>query len=125
MASVRKRNDKWQVQVRRAGHRPLSETFLCVRTPWNGHEMPKGRPIGGGLPKDAKELRQVTLGDLLCRYRDTVSIHKAGYDNECIVFNALLKHPICEKTLADLRTEDFAEYRNERLKVVKSTTLKR
>jgi hypothetical protein len=79
----------------------------------------------GDLPKDPRTLRQCTLGDLLCRYRDTVSIHKVGYENECIVFNAFLKHPICGKTLAELSTEDFAQYRDERLKVVKSTTLKR
>jgi hypothetical protein len=27
MATIRKRKDKWQVQVRRVGHRPFSKTF--------------------------------------------------------------------------------------------------
>ena len=62
----------------------------------------------GDLPKDTKVLRQLTLGDLVRRYRDSVSIHKAGYER-CIVFNAFLKHPICCKSLAELRTEDFAD----------------
>ena len=52
----------------------------------------------------------MSLGDLVRRYQATVSIHKAGYENECIVFNAFLRHPICTKSLIDLRTEDFAEY---------------
>jgi len=27
MATIRKHRGKWQVQIRRAGHRPMSETF--------------------------------------------------------------------------------------------------
>ena len=77
------------------------------------------------MPKDGKVLRQLTLGMLVCRYRETVSIHKAGHENECIVFNAFLKHPICSKSLAELRTEDFADYRDERLEEIKPSTLKR
>ena len=76
----------------------------------------------GYLPKDPKTLRHLSLGDLVRRYRDSFSIHKEGYDNECIVFGAFLKHPICTKRLSELRTEDFVAYRDERLKTIKPAT---
>jgi hypothetical protein len=125
MASIRKRNEKWQVQIRRAGHRPISKTFILRKDALQWARDAERQADRGDLPKDPKVLRQLTLGDLVRRYRDSVSLHKAGYQNECIVFNAFLKHPICCKALAEVRTEDFAEYRDERLKTVKSTTLKR
>lgn len=125
MASIRKREEKWQVQIRRAGHRPISKTFTLRKDALEWARDAERQADRGDLPKDPKVLRQLTLGDLVRRYRDAVSIHKAGCENECIVFNAFLKHPICSKSLAELRTEDFAEYRDERLRTIKPTTLKR
>jgi hypothetical protein len=52
---------------------------------------------------------------------ETVSINKHGHDVEKIVLNAFLR---CRKRLSDIRTEDFANYRDELLLVVKLTTLK-
>lgn len=125
MASIRKRRGKWQVQIRRTGHGAVSKTFIARKDALEWARDTERQADRGDLPKDPKILRQLSLGDLVRRYRDTVSIHKAGYENECIVFNALLKHPICGKSLAELRTEDFAQYRDERLKAVKPSTLKR
>ena len=125
MASIRKRRGKWQVQIRRAGHSPISKTFTLRKDALEWARDAERQADRGDLPKDPKVLRQLTLGDLVRRYHDAVSIHKAGYENECIVFNAFLKHPICSKSLAELRTEDFAEYRDERLRTIKASTLKR
>jgi integrase len=125
MASIRKRGEKWQVQIRRTGHRPISKSFILRKDALEWARDAERQADRGDLPKDGEVLRELTLGDLICRYRDAVSVQKAGYENECIVFNALLQHPICVKTLAELRTEDFAAYRDERLKTIKATTLKR
>lgn len=125
MASIRKRAHKWQVQIRRAGHRPISKSFILRKDALEWARDVERQADRGDLPKDSKVLRELTLGDLIRRYRDAVSIHKAGYENECIVLNAFLKHPICRETLAELRTEDFAEYRDERLRTIKASTLKR
>jgi integrase len=125
MASIRKRADKWQVQIRRAGNRPISKTFTVRKDALEWARDRERQADRGDLPKDSKVLREQTLGELILRYQGAVSIHKAGYENECIVFNAFLQHPICLKTLAELRTEDFADYRDERLKTIKATTLKR
>jgi len=68
---------------------------------------------------------ELTLRTLVERYRDTVSIKKRGGEDETIVLNAFLRHPLCSRALGSLATSDFAAYRDERLLSIKPTTLKR
>jgi integrase len=77
------------------------------------------------LPTDPKALQRVTLGELVTRYRDTVSIKKKGYENERVSLTSFLNHPICSRRLSELRTDDFAAYRDQMLRTIKPTSLKR
>ncbi|MEZ0283029.1 hypothetical protein [Methyloceanibacter sp.] len=77
------------------------------------------------LPNDPKALQRVTLGQLVERYRDTVSVKKRGHGVERIVLNAFLRHRICGKPLSEIGPGDFASYRDERLKAIKASTLRR
>ena len=77
------------------------------------------------LPSDTKILRRTTLAEVVRRYRDTISIRKRGYEVERIVLTAFLRHPICRKPLSQLNTDDFAAYRDEWLRSIRATTLKR
>jgi integrase len=77
------------------------------------------------LPRDPKVLQRITLGQLVERYRDTVSVRKRGYDVERIVLNAFLRHRICRKPLSEIEASDFASYRDERLMKITASTLKR
>jgi integrase len=70
-------------------------------------------------------LQRVTLGELVVRYRDTVSVTKKGGDREHVALTAFLRHSICNRRLSDLRTEDFGIYRDTMLKTIKPTSLKR
>ena len=85
----------------------------------------RSRRTDASCRDDPKALQQVTLGQLVERYRDTVSVKKRGSDVERIVLAAFLRHPICRKRLSEIGPEDFAAYRDERLKTVKPSTLKR
>ena len=125
MATIRKRGTKWQVQVRRTGFPSVSRTFHNRKDAGVWARQMELRADRSELPSDAKLLQRITLGQLVERYRDTVSIKKRGYDVERIVLTAFLRHPICRKSIAQLRTEHFAAYRDERLKTIQSTTLKR
>jgi len=60
------------------------------------------------LPSDPKALERVTLGELVRRYRDSVSPRKKTAATETIVLNAFLARQICFRRLSELRTEDFA-----------------
>lgn len=53
----------------------------------------------GLLLADPKILKQTTLGEVLGRYRDTVSPNKRSYETERIVLSAFLLHPICRRRL--------------------------
>ena len=123
MASIRKHRDKWQVRIRRAGLRPLSKSFAVRKDATEWARQMEVRADRAELPTDPKALQRITLADLVVRYRDTVSVKKRGHDNERISLTAFLNHPICSRRLSDLHTEDFAAYRDQRLKVIKPTSL--
>jgi hypothetical protein len=125
MATIRKRGAKWQVQIRRTGFPSISRSFHVRKDAEAWARLTEVQADRSELPSDTKILHRITLGALVERYRETVSPRKRGYEIERIVLTAFLRHPICRKTLSQLRAEDFALYRDERLKTVKVTTLKR
>jgi integrase len=125
MASIRRRRDKWQVQIRRKGRGALSRSFHILKDAeeWARHmEVLADR---SDLPADPSALRGVTLGQLVERYRDTVSPRKRTYKAERLVLNAFLRHPICRRPVSDITTAHFAGYRDERLNDIKPASVKR
>jgi integrase len=125
MATIRKRGNKWQVQVRRQGSGALSRSFHVLKDAeeWSRHmEVLADR---GDLPADPAALRGITLGQLVERYRDTVSPRKRTHEAEKLALNAFLRHPICRRPVSDITTAHFAAYRDERLKCVKPASVKR
>jgi integrase len=125
MATMRKHRDKWQVQIRRVGVRPMSKSFALRKDALEWARHTEREADRHELPSDPKALQRVTLGDLVRRYRDTVSPRKKTAATETIVLNAILTRQICFKRLSELRTEDFAVYRDQRLPEIKPTSLKR
>jgi hypothetical protein len=124
MATLRKRNGRIQVQVRRRGHPAQSKTFLDIKDARVWARQMEAEADRGTLP-DCKVLKRVTLGELVTRYRDTVSIRKRSANIEHIVLTAFLKHSICDKRLSEVTGAAFVQYRDERLLSVKPATVKR
>ena len=124
MATIRKRGAKWQVQMRRWDSLCFALIPRAQRRRGLGATM-EVQADRRDLPSDPKALQRVTLGQLVERYRDTVSVRKRGYDIERIVLNAFLRHRICRKPLSEIGASDFASYRDERLTTIKASTLKR
>ena len=115
MATLRKRNGRWQVQVRRQGFPIQSRSFLSkadanewARTIERQHDRHE-------LGPDRKALKSMALSDLVIRYRDEVVPKKRGSVVETILLNRFLRYPICHRTLYELSTADFAAYRDQRL----------
>ncbi len=123
MATFRKRNSKWQVQIRLNGHKAKNRTFLRkVDAKRWAHQTEI--EIQHGLFADKLEIfNKTTLGDLILRYRDTVTPNKKGKVNETIVLNALLRRSFSQKNLTELSPQDFAKFRDERSRVVRAPTL--
>jgi len=125
MATLRKRAEKWQVQIRRRGQANLTKSFLLKKDAerWARHmEVQADRKA---IPENTILLTKLTLANLVVRYRDSVSVRKRGCDVEQIVLNAFLRHPICQIRLSDLCASDFAVYRDQRLTTIKTNSLRR
>jgi hypothetical protein len=125
MASIRRRGGKYQVQVRRLGSPSVCRTFHLLKDAQAWARKMEVQADRGDLPSNISILQRVTLGDLVARYRDTITIRKRGHRDERIVLNAFLDHAICRKRLSELTAVHFALYRDERLWEVKPATVKR
>jgi hypothetical protein len=94
VASLRKRGDKWQVQVRRKGVAAVSRTFLR-----RGDAQEWGRRIEvladrGELASYQEQDGLTTLGDLLMRYRDEVCPSKKSGRYEATLIDAILRRSL-------------------------------
>lgn len=125
MASIRKRANRWQVQVRRKHASPISKSFLLKADAEAWARSMEVEADKRTLQHDPRLLDATSLGDLVRMYRDTVCQTKKGRDVEVILLNAFLRHPIAIKPLSAIKTADFARYRDERLKVVSPSGLNR
>ncbi|WP_194075174.1 integrase [Methylobacterium durans] len=122
MATIRKLRGRWQAAVRRKGMQPRSKSFdtKADAERW-ARSLEAELDRNGALP-DTRPAENSTLAQILTRYRDEVSPKKRSHVSEISRINALLRRPICHRTLALLSTADLAAYRDERLKVVGPAT---
>jgi len=125
MANIRKRGNKWQAQVRRKGLPSLSRSFHLKRDAEEWARQVELQADRREFPQDRRVLEQVTLGELVVRYRDTICTRKRSYDTEKYSLKLFLRHPLASKRLSDVTASDFAAFRDERLQVVKPSSLKR
>lgn len=125
MASIRRREATWQVQVRRQGLRPLVRTFRLKADAELWARQREAEIDRGDLPTDHRTLRSLTLSSLLSRYRDTVTPKKRGAAQEHYKLRMLLAHSIAGQSLEKLSASDIAAYRDERLSMVAAGTVRR
>ena len=125
MASIRKRGDRYHVQVRRLGVPSQTQSFLKLSDAKEWARLRETQADRGELGPDRKVLETITLASLVIRYRDEIVKTKKGAEVENIILDAFLRHPICKKRLSELTTADFATYRDERLKSITGKSLKR
>lgn len=125
MATIRKRNGKYQVQVRRQGCAPISKTFLKLDDAKAWARLTEVEADQVGLPVDPRVLAKTTVAMILERYRDEIVAKKRGHEVETLIVNALLRQPWCKRSLAQIDSATFAEYRDTRLKTVQPCTVKR
>ena len=124
MASIRKRDSKWHVQVRRSGQsRTRTFTFKVDAEAW---ARKIEREIDTGQIRTASNILQsMIVGDLLRRYRDEVMLNKRSADVETYIVDRFLRHSLASSLLARLNGSDISRYRDERLKTVKGGTVHR
>jgi len=124
MATIRRRKSRWQVQIRRQGHQS-SRTFRLRTDAKLWARQVEAELDRGGLPTDSRRLRSHTLADLLRRYEAEVVPRKRSADREVYMLRVILRHPVAQVSLHLLTTTEIAKYRDHRLALVKSDTVRR
>lgn len=125
MASIRYHRGKYQARIRRQGMNPLTKTFTVRKDALEWARLMEVKADRRDLPQDTKVLRTITLGDLVRRYRDEVTVLKRAWKTETDSLNAFLRHAICARKLSELGKKDFADYRDERLPAIQPSSLRR
>jgi integrase len=123
MASLRYRNEKWQVQVRRYGHTPQSKSFRSKADAqrWARHiEAELDRTL---IPNDPRLLSTITIAEVLTRYRDTHTQSHRGHVSEAKRIEVFLRADWCKLPLAKASPALFSRYRDTRLKQVQPGTV--
>lgn len=123
MATLRKRNGKWQVQVRRTGHAPRAQSFLNKADARQWARQVEAELDGAFLSYDPKALQRTTVRELLIRYRDTVTCNKRGHGPEAKRIDVFLRQEWAAFPLANATPQVFSRYRDARLKLAKPGTV--
>lgn len=117
MASIRPSGSKWRVQIYVDGARE-SETFATRKQAAQWALEREAELRGTRLPDK-------TFGDAMKRYEKEEAPKRAGAHWEAIRLKAMQKTPIAKRRLAAMDGNDFAEWRDERLKKVKPASAAR
>ena len=125
MATVVKRRNKWQAQIRKKGSPSLSKTFHKRADAYRWARVTEIEDEARDYRSEREMLSEIKLGDLIKRYLAEIVPHKKGRDVERFILCALGRNAISGITLANLRTQAFAAYRDERLRIVATSTVKR
>ena len=120
MASIRKRDGQYHAQVRRKGYSSVTKTFLtkALATKWVKAietDMQRG---------EFKPRVDMTVGELITRFENQVvpsHKNKQSAVSRC----KRLRRELGKINLSDLSPAHLASYRDERLKTIKPSTVKR
>ena len=120
MASIRFRNGRHEAQVRRKGHAPLSKSFSSktAAKQWikaTETDMERG---------EFKPRVNMTVDQLIKRYQTDVVPNQKAHQS-ALVRCRRLRRELGKINLSDLAPAHLASYRDQRLKTIKPSTLKR
>lgn len=124
MATVRKLSSgKWNAQVRRKGHSPISKSFTYEKDAQTWirsieSEMDRGSYINRSTAD------HTTLGEALIRYRTEITPNKKGSSQELRRIATWLEHPLAKRSLSSLKSVDFVKHRDRRCASVASNTVR-
>ena len=125
MATLSKRGNKWQVQIRRRHHPAISRTFHLRNDALAWARQKELELDRCGLATEHKALGALTVAAVVTRYRDEVVPRKRGADRETIALNAFLRRDLARANLNGLTPGSVAKYIDARLTSVRSSSVNR
>jgi integrase len=123
MATFRKRNGIWQVQIRRAGCKPLSKSFTFKSDADSWARQMEGEIDRQAIPVDRQALNQLSLTELLNRYLTEISPRKKGHIIERCIIENIKRSDLGKLKLVQVVPQTVAQYRDTRLKNVQPNTV--
>lgn len=124
MATIRKRGDKWQARVQLKGFDSSARSFNARADAESWAKIVESEMIRGQFIKRS-DAERTTLGEALTRYETEVTAGKRGKEIEALRIKAWKSNKLAQKSLASLRSVDFTQWRDARLKLVKPSTVRR
>lgn len=124
MASIRKLpSGKWNVRITRKGY-PLQTKSFTTRSDADKWARTIESEMDRGCFVCRSEAEATTLGDALERYRREVTPKKKGAVREADRIGVWLQSDLAKRSIASLKSSDFAQYRDKRLAEVASNTVR-
>jgi integrase len=120
MATVSKHGKGWRVQIRRAGHPPLSKTFPLKTQAWAWAAQVEREIVEGSYNPI-----QHTLDEALERYELKEAPKREGHRWEVLRIRAFRRHRIARRPISRITEADLASWRDERLESVSGSTVRR
>jgi len=124
MAFFRLRKGKWQTIVSRKGYKTFSKTFISKS---DAEKWARSIEIDldRGTYSDQSNSQNYLFSDLITIYLEKVTPTMRGCMEDTYRLKKLLRHPIAKTNLSKLTSIVVANYRDERLKEVTGSTVKR
>lgn len=125
MATIRKRGQAWQVQVRRDGFPPITKSFRSKADADSWARETERQIERGELSGHGRTANKLTVGALLQRYELEVTSRKRGQRFEASRIRTFLRSPLANVAVHRLSAQMVAAYRDERLNRVSGETVRR
>lgn len=120
MATVRKRGDRWRVEVYRNGKRKSKTCSTKTEAIlWGAEEEKKLELMANGMQPET------LFSDVIKRYLNEVTPTKRGEKHEFNRLTRFLRHPITDKYISDVTCQDLELWIKERLETVKGESVRR
>lgn len=120
MATVRKRGDRWRVEVYRDGKRKSKTCSTKTEAIlWGAEEEKKLELMANGMQPET------LFSDVIKRYLNEITPTKRGEKHEFNRLTRFLRHPITDKYISDVTRHDLELWIKERLETVKGESVRR
>lgn len=123
MATIQKRNGKYRARIRRRNSQTLSKTFLSKSTAQAWVRKTESE-LERNAYLDTTEAENTSVSEILEKYQSEVVTGRKGAYRELSRIR-LLNNSFGHLRLIELQTQHIAQFRNERLKVVQASTVRR
>jgi hypothetical protein len=119
MATFRKRSNGWQARIQRKGYPDIAKTFKLHSEAVNWAKEVEYKIYKGLFHVHLKN-KEATLAELLERYRKEITPNKKSNKPELYRIKGWLNSDLADIYISNLRSSDFASYRDARLKLGKA-----